>query len=288
MGQVRVPETRSPRCAPQRTIWAFAGLGILFAAMLPVSGRAQSATAAPATQAGHVEASSLPDAPLPVIASAVAESASSSSDEADAQEIHPRLSLQPATQQTSGQPQQQPAQQPGSQQNQAPSLSDLGLASTKPDPDMQARLDRHTEMLKIHQRMGLITLVPLAAACISSAAAPPDPRNGSGNTVGRDIHLSLGAASVAMYAVTASYAIRAPRIPGEAARGGIKWHKYLIYVHAPGMVLTPILGAMAFNQANNGEKVHGIASAHAAVAWTTVASYSAAIVAVSWPLHVKY
>jgi len=168
-----------------------------------------------------------------------------------------------------------------------PSLGDLGLApsQTRPDPDLQARLDRHTRMLRIHQRLGLLTLVPLAGACISSAAAPPDPRKGSGNTVGRDIHVALGATSVTMYAITASYAIRAPKISDAPARGGIKWHKYLIYVHAPGMVLTPILGAMAFNQANNNEKVHGIASAHTAVAWTTVAAYGAAIVAVSWPIH---
>jgi hypothetical protein len=169
-------------------------------------------------------------------------------------------------------------------------LSDLGLTpdQTKPDLDMQARLDRRTRMLKIHQRLGLITLAPLAAACISSAAAPPDPRNGGGNTIGRDIHVSLGSLSVAMYGATAYYAIRAPRVSNEPARGGIKIHKYLIYVHAPGMILTPILGAMAFNQANNGEKVHGIASAHAAVAWTTVASYTAAIIAVSWPIHLKH
>lgn len=140
-------------------------------------------------------------------------------------------------------------------------------------------------MLRIHQRLGLITLVPLAGACISSAAAPPDVHKGKDNAVGRDIHVAFGAASVTMYAFTASYAIRAPKISEAPARGGIKWHKYLIYVHAPGMVLTPILGAMAFNQANNGEKVHGIASAHAAVAWTTVAAYGAAIVAVSWPIH---
>jgi hypothetical protein len=43
-------------------------------------------------------------------------------------------------------------------------------------------------MLKIHQRLGLITLAPLVAACISSAAAPPDPRKGKENTVGRDIN----------------------------------------------------------------------------------------------------
>ena len=220
-------------------------------------------SAAPVARAANTTSGALPDAPQPsAIAPAV---------------LVPRL--QDAT------PAQKPVQQPG----QAPSLGDLGLPTdaTRPDPDLQARLNRRTEMLKIHQRMGLITLVPLAAACISSAAAPPDPRNGGGNTVGRDIHLSLGATSVAMYAVTASYAIRAPRVSDEHARGGIKLHKYLIYIHAPGMVLTPILGAMAFQQANNGERVHGIASAHAAVAWTTVASYSAAILAVSWPIHVK-
>lgn len=191
-----------------------------------------------------------------------------------------------AQQQTPTQPQTQPpAQNPT-----APSLSDLGLspAQTKPDPDLQARLDRHTQMLKIHQRLGLLTLVPLAAACISSAAAPPDPRNGGGNTVGRDIHVSLGSLSVAMYGATAYYAIRAPKIDEGPVKGGIKIHKYLIWIHAPGMILTPILGAMAFQQANNGEKVHGIASAHAAVAWTTVASYTAAIIAVSWPIKLSH
>jgi hypothetical protein len=172
----------------------------------------------------------------------------------------------------------------------APSLGDLGLDPrlTKPDPDTQARLDRRTHMLKVHQALGIVTLAPLAAACISSAAAPPDPRNGGGNTIGRDIHVSLGSLSVAMYGATAYYAIRAPRVGNEPARGGIKLHKYLIYIHAPGMLLTPILGAMAFNQAADGEKVHGIASAHGAVAWTTVATYTASIVAVSWPIHLPF
>lgn len=186
--------------------------------------------------------------------------------------------------------QKHPLKPPPEQKPGEPSLDDLGLPAdqTKGDADMQARLDRRAHMLKMHQRMGLITLAPLAAACISSAAAPPDPRNGGGNTVGRDIHLALGSVSVLSYSATAYYAIRAPRVADQPARGGIKLHKYLIYIHAPGMILTPILGAMAFNQANNGEKVHGIASAHAAVAWTTIASYSAAIIAVSWPIHLRH
>lgn len=183
--------------------------------------------------------------------------------------------------------QKQPAQNPG-----APSLSDLGLSpsQTTANPALQARLDRHTQMLKIHQRLGLYTLIPMAAAVISSGGAGEhhNRTNGTvtttGSTTGRNIHVALGSATVGMYAATAYFAIAAPKIPEGHTKGGIKAHKYLIYLHAPGMVLTPILGAMAYNQLNSGQKVHGIASAHAAVAWTTVLSYSAAMVAVSWPI----
>lgn len=217
------------------------------------------------------------------IASAQSYSSSDATSEIITTALPDAPSAQLAQQQTPPKPPDQSQKLPSTQNPTAPSLNDLGLSNT-PDPDLQARLDRHTQMLKIHQRLGLITLIPLAAACISSAAAPPDPRNGGGNTIGRDIHVSLGSLSVAMYGATAYYAIRAPKIPEGPVKGGIKIHKYLIWIHAPGMVLTPILGAMAFQQANNGEKVHGIASAHAAVAWTTVASYTAAIVAVSWPI----
>lgn len=220
----------------------------------------------------------LPDAPMPTNRSAITQA-----DDLLAGAVNGQLQVpaEPSNQ-------QQSSSQSPQKQNSAPSLQDLGLSpdQTKVDPDLQARLDHRTHDLKVHQKLGLITLAPLAAACISSAAAPPDPRNGQGNTVGRDIHVSLGSLSAAMYGATAYYAIKAPRIPGEGpAKGGIKLHKYLIYIHAPGMILTPILGAMAFNQAADGQRVHGIASAHAAVAWTTVAAYSAAIVAVSWPIH---
>jgi hypothetical protein len=170
-----------------------------------------------------------------------------------------------------------------------PSLSDLGLtpADTEGSAARQALMDRRTHMLKIHQKLGLITVIPVAAACISAAGAPPEKGNYS-DTTSRDIHIALGATTVAMYAATASYAIRAPKVSNEPARGGVKWHKYLIYIHAPGMVLTPILGAMAYNQISSGQKVHGIASAHGAVAAATAASYGAAILAVSWPIHLKF
>ena len=176
-------------------------------------------------------------------------------------------------------------QQPG--QPAPPSLEDLGLspAQTRADLDAQHRLDRRTHDLKVHQTLGLITLAPIAAACLTSGLAPADPRS-SNNETGRDIHIALGSLSVGMYSATAWYAIKAPRIPGQGpTKGGIKLHKYLVAIHAPGMVLTPILGAMAYNQAASGQKVSGIASAHGAVALITAGAYAASIVAVSWPIR---
>jgi hypothetical protein len=47
------------------------------------------------------------------------------------------------------------------------------------------------------------------------------------------------------------------------------------------MILTPILGAMAYQQRSSGQKVHGIAQAHGAVAAVTGAAYGLAILSVS-------
>ena len=185
------------------------------------------------------------------------------------------------------QPPQQNSQHPPS--STAPSLEDLGLTpeQTKPDPDAQARLDRRTHMLKVHQELGLYTLIPIAGACISSAWATPQ-RNSYGDTTARDVHVAIAGVAIGMYGATAYYAIRAPKVADGPARGGIKIHKYLIWIHAPGMVLTPILGAMAFNDIADGHKVTGAAKYHSAVAWTTIGAYGASIIAVTWPIHLKF
>ncbi len=160
-----------------------------------------------------------------------------------------------------------------------PSLSDLGFspAESQANAREQALLDKRTHMLKIHQRMGLITAGPLIATVLTSINAGGK----SEGTASRDLHVALGALTGDLYGITAYYAIRAPRIPGTETRGPIKVHKILAWVHGPGMILTPILGAMAFNQKNNGEKVHGIAAAHGPVAIVTAAAFGAALLSVS-------
>lgn len=196
-----------------------------------------------------------------------------------------RLSLPDAPQPQQPQEESKPGT-PSSSSSSAPSMNDLGISATQVHGDdrTQALLDKRTRMLKVHTRLGLITAVPILAACISGAGATPD-RGTYGSTTSRDVHVGIAGLAVGMYGLTAYYAAAAPRIGHEPARGGIKVHKYLVYVHAPGMILTPILGAMAFNQINSGQQVHGIASAHQAVAVTTALAYGASILAVSYPIH---
>jgi hypothetical protein len=160
-----------------------------------------------------------------------------------------------------------------------PSLSDLGFSAAESQADLkrQALLDKRTHMLKIHQRMGLITTIPMVASVVTSLNAG----GRSEGTASRDLHVALGALTGDLYGITAYYAIRAPKIPGTETRGPIKVHKVLAWIHGPGMVLTPILGAMAFSQKNNGERVHGIASAHGPVAIVTAGAFGAALLSVS-------
>jgi len=161
----------------------------------------------------------------------------------------------------------------------APSLSDLGLTpeQTQGNPREQALLDKRTHMLKIHQRMGLITTIPLIATVVTSLNA--GGKNTS--TASRDLHTALGGLTGDLYCITAYYAIRAPRVPGTETRGPIRFHKIMAWIHGPGMIATPILGIMAFDQKNKGEKVHGIAQAHGPVAIVTAGAFGAALLSVS-------
>ncbi len=161
----------------------------------------------------------------------------------------------------------------------SPSLGDLGFSpdQLKGSAQEQARLDKRTRMLKTHQKLGLITTAPLIATLITSANAGGHKSTASG----RELHAILGGSTAALYFTTASFAVFAPKIPGTPTRGPIRLHKTLAWVHGAGMILTPILGTLAYQQRDKGEKVHGIASAHGAVAAVTGIAYGAALLSVT-------
>lgn len=160
-----------------------------------------------------------------------------------------------------------------------PSLEDLGFPkeASQGNAKQQALLDKRTHMLKVHQKLGLITTIPLVAAIISSAGAGGKQTS----TSSRWLHVGLGAAAGDMYFTTAYFAIFAPKIAGTPAKGPIRVHKALAWIHGPGMILTPILGAIAYNQKSRGEKVHGLGAAHMPVALVTAGAYGAALLSVS-------
>jgi len=155
------------------------------------------------------------------------------------------------------------------------SLGDLGFepSQTAGNAKDQALLDKRSHMLKLHQQFGLITMIPLAATVILGSFAGGKATS----STDRVVHASLGGVTVVLYGTTAYYALFAPKVSDAPTRGNIRLHKALAWVHGAGMILTPILGEMAYQQKSQGEKVHGIASAHGVVGITTLIAYGAAI-----------
>jgi hypothetical protein len=193
-------------------------------------------------------------------------------------------------QQQPNQPNQQDQTKPGN----PPSLEDLGFTpqQTQTDAQMQAMLNKRTHMLKVHQTLGLITAIPMVATLITGPEAKAKGKTGQTITeptaANLDFHVALGGLTTGLYFTTAYYSIFAPKIPGVKPKGAIRLHRDLEWVHGPGMLLTPLLGIMAYKQENAGEKVHGIASYHGTAAYVTAAAYGTSIVAVSWPIHWKF
>jgi carboxypeptidase family protein len=181
-----------------------------------------------------------------------------------------------------------------SQTTSAPSLQDLGFTpqQTQANAQLQEMLEKRTHMLKVHQTLGLITAIPMVASVITGPQAKAKGKNGQVITeptaANLDFHIALGGLTTGLYWTTAYYSIFAPKVSGVKPKGAIRLHRDLEWVHGPGMILTPILGIMAYKQENAGEKAHGIAAQHGTVAYVTAAAYGASIVSISWPIHWKF
>lgn len=153
-------------------------------------------------------------------------------------------------------------------------LEDLGFDKTAAAVDQKeaAILTKRSKQLKAHQVMGLATLALMTATLFTGPEhAPAD-----------DLHKSLGIATAASYATTAYLSLSAPEPKKEEHKGlGMKIHRSLLYVHLPGMILTPIAGLIANEQARKGEKLHGIAKYKKDLAYVTYGAFAAAAISVT-------
>ena len=161
------------------------------------------------------------------------------------------------------------------------SLESLGFSSAQIQGNAkeQALLNKRSHMLQVHQKLGIITAFPLTATVIAGFQA--HGRNSS--PTARDVHTALGSATAGLYFATAYYAIFAPKVPGVESRGPIRFHKAMAWIHGPGMILTPVLGALAESQLNQGERLHGAAKYHGDVAIVTAIAYGLALVSETKP-----
>lgn len=153
-------------------------------------------------------------------------------------------------------------------------LSDLGFSTddTKINPAEQKVFEKRSNMLQAHQILGLVTLGLMSATYLTA----------SEHQSASMAHQILGYTTAAAYAATAYYALNAPEVEGITATGwNMRIHRALVFVHLPGMILTPIAGYLANRAYKNGKKPTGLASYKGAIASATYFSFAAAALSVT-------
>ncbi len=156
------------------------------------------------------------------------------------------------------------------------SLQDLGFSQSdiQSDPEFQKQLEARSDMLHIHQVLGLVTAVPMVTTYILGLTTSDSVEKGSTDT---NLHAALGLTTTALYLTTASFAIFAPKPEGLKPSGATQIHETLVWVHAPLMILTPLLGDMVNDRVQNHQPLGALGTIHGIAATTLVVSYLASI-----------
>lgn len=161
------------------------------------------------------------------------------------------------------------------------SAEDLGFSQDeiKSDPQFQKDLEARTDMLKIHQTLGLITAVPMTTEFILGVVTANNVANGSSDT---GLHATLGITTTGLYITTAMFAILAPKPKGLKASGNTELHQILSWIHAPLMILTPLVGDMANDRIANHQPVGDLGTIHGLMAGTLLASYLTSLAVITF------
>jgi hypothetical protein len=130
-------------------------------------------------------------------------------------------------------------------------------------------------MLVTHQVLGFVTLGGMVGQGIVGAKL----YNATGNNYRnlKDLHEGLGAAVNFTYSTTAIMSLFAPPplINRDKKASSIRIHKWLAVLHMSGMIATNVLAGMIQDHPN-------LKPYHRAAAYTTFASYGAAVIAIKF------
>ena len=160
-------------------------------------------------------------------------------------------------------------------------VEDLGFPGEeiKSDPRYQSDLRTRSDMLQIHQALGLVTAVPLTAEYVLGIVTAGNVAKGSRDT---GIHAVLGISTAALYGTTALFAILAPKPKGLKPSGNTAAHVDLAWIHAPLMIAVPIVGAMANNRVQNHQPTGDLGTLHFILATTLLASYLTSLTVITF------
>lgn len=161
------------------------------------------------------------------------------------------------------------------------SLEDLGFSQEelKSDPQYQKELQARSDMLQIHQTLGLITAVPLTTEYVLGLITAGNVANGSTDT---ELHEALGLATAGLYITTAMFAILAPKPKGLKPSGNTETHVDLVWVHAPLMLAVPIMGEIVDDRVQNHQSLGDLGTIHGILATALVVSYLTSLTVITF------
>jgi len=161
------------------------------------------------------------------------------------------------------------------------SVEDLGFSQDeiKSDPQYQKDLQARSDMLKIHQTLGLVTAVPMTTEFVLGLVTAGDVAKGSTDT---GIHTALGLSTVALYGTTAMFAILAPKPKGLTPSGNTEVHEDLVWIHAPLMIVVPLVGDMLNDRIVNHQPLGDLGTVHGILATTLLVSYLASLTVITF------
>lgn len=153
-----------------------------------------------------------------------------------------------------------------------PSLGDLGFTQEdlRSDPQFQKELETRSDMLRIHQTLGLITAIPMTTEFVLGITTAGNVSNGSSDTT---LHTTLGLTTVALYGTTALFEILAPKPKGLKPSGNTEVHEALSWIHLPLMIVVPLVGDMINDRIANHQPIGNLGVVHGVMATTLLTSY---------------
>jgi hypothetical protein len=159
-------------------------------------------------------------------------------------------------------------------------VNDLGFIQADIQSDLsQKDLDTRSDMLHVHQILGLVTEASLLTTFVAGIATENNVSNGSTDT---SLVSDLGWTTLALYSATASFAIFAPKPKNNKATGNTAIHEALVWIHLPLMILVPITGDMIGDRIAANQPVGTLGLVHGIMATTLLLAYTSSLLVVTF------